>query len=108
MDTAESFLVFDNYMKNPDVPTLCKHEEIATSYLNKIINIEKVKLKRTNETLFDAGYEGYYCISGIKNERSMICIGEAGEYPRISRNKNAKKLCSLIDEIVTDARKKNN
>lgn len=105
LDTKESFAILDELSVNVDIPVLYNAEKISDSNINKIINIQNVKLKRNKEVANDAGYIGYYCVVGTKDERKMICIKEGGEFPRVCKNKNINMICNLIDDIVTETRK---
>lgn len=106
IDERESFHVLDDYMKNPNIPTLYTTEKISDSNLNEIINIQNVKLKRNGENANDAGFIAYYCITGTKDERKMVCIEESGDAPRVSRNQNIKKLRNIIQDIIIEANRK--
>lgn len=107
LDTKESFSTLNALAVNVDIPITYSTDKITDSNVNKIINIQNVKLKRNREVANDAGYIGYYCIAGTKDKRKMVCIKEDGEFPRVCPDRNIDKVCTLIDDIVTDARTKN-
>lgn len=106
LDTTESFSIFDDFAGDADIPVLHKAKKISDSNINKIINIQHVKLKRNGEVADDAGYVGYYCVTGTKDNRKMVCIEESGYKPRRCNNHNVKEIINLIQDIANEANKK--